>query len=148
MIYSTFFFVRRKKVERFFPMISPPVFSLSGQPFSARKPSISATTSTLKSSSQHKTLNLLSGFSDANSFSLFRTKRRISSLRSNDTDNSSLIAQIYCASKAFGKEERRQSVHSSGPRKAYNIDRCRPYRDALLVSNKSNFLGSRIADAS
>ena len=102
-----------------------------------------------KSSSQHVTLNLLWGFSDAKSLSLFRTKRRISSLRSNDTDNSSLIAQIYCASKAFGNEERRQSVHSSGPRKAYNIDRCRPYMDAArLVSNKSNFLGSRIADAS
>lgn len=101
-----------------------------------------------KSSSQHEILNLFSGFSDANSLSLFRTKRRISSLRSNDTDNFLLIAQIHCASKAFGNEEGRQSVHSSGPRKAYNIDRCRPYRDALFVSNKSNFLGSRIADAS
>jgi hypothetical protein len=33
----------------------------------------------------------------------------------------------------LGNEERRQSVHSSGPRKAYNIDRCRPYGACNVV---------------
>ena len=95
MIQETFFFVIRKKVERFFPIISPPVFSLSGQSSSTRKSSNSATKSMSKSSNQHRILNLLWGFLDAKSLSLFLTKRRISSLRSNDTDNSSLMAQIF-----------------------------------------------------
>ena len=45
-------------------------------------------------------------------------------------------AFVFARQWLLGYEEGRLSVHSSGPRKAYNIDRCRPYREhATFVSN-------------
>ena len=91
-----------------------------------------------KSSSQHVILNLLWGFSDAKSLSLFRTKRRISSLRSNDTDNSSLIAQIYCASKAFGNEERRQETVTESSAYACNAHEINKINRLKCLTEKIN----------